>query len=192
MGTEGILTKWWIKVPFQWSSRCCHILNSSADMLTTLRLAVFSEMFIVTSCVIHKMVAGENAVMWHCMLVVGKYVDGCLWCDRSRCFSRTNECDSRRYCCCQWSFYPDIWNYGCWYANAAGLLICREHLLWILPLSLAYRADTHVGVLASGRSGVFNKQNCPLAFWHVLNWSSDISIALVSSSVIPEYLFCTS
>ena len=48
-------------------------------------------------------------------------------------------------------------------------LICREHLFWILSLSLAYRADTHVGGLASGRSGVFNMQNCPLAFWHVLN-----------------------
>ena len=48
-------------------------------------------------------------------------------------------------------------------------LICREHLLWILSLSLAYRADTHVGGLAHGRSGVFNMQNCLLAFWHVLN-----------------------
>ena len=44
------------------------------------------------------------------------------------------------------------------------LLICREHLFCILSLSLAYRADTHVGGLASGRSGVFNIQNCPLAF----------------------------
>ena len=48
-------------------------------------------------------------------------------------------------------------------------LICREHLLWILPLSLAYIADTHVGGLASGRSYVFNMQNCLLAFWHDLN-----------------------
>ena len=48
-------------------------------------------------------------------------------------------------------------------------LICREHLLWILSLSLPYRADTHVGGLESGRSGVLNMQNCPLAFWHVLN-----------------------
>ena len=46
-------------------------------------------------------------------------------------------------------------------------LICREHLFWIL--SLAYRADTHVGRLESGRSGVFNMQNHPLAFWHVLD-----------------------
>ena len=29
-------------------------------------------------------------------------------------------------------------------------LICREHLLWILSLSLAYRDDAHVGGLASG------------------------------------------
>ena len=48
-------------------------------------------------------------------------------------------------------------------------LICKEHLFWILPLSLAYRADTQVGGLISGRSSVFNMQNCPLAFWHVLN-----------------------
>ena len=46
-------------------------------------------------------------------------------------------------------------------------LICREHLFCILSLSLAYRADTHVGGLASGRCGVFNIQNCPLACWHV-------------------------
>ena len=31
-------------------------------------------------------------------------------------------------------------------------LICRKHLFWILSLSLAYRADTHAGGLASGRS----------------------------------------
>ena len=48
-------------------------------------------------------------------------------------------------------------------------LICREFLLWILSLSLAYRADTHVGGLASSRTGMFNMQNCLLAFWHVLN-----------------------
>ena len=48
-------------------------------------------------------------------------------------------------------------------------LICREHLFWILSLSLAYRADTQVGGLASGRSGVFNMQNCLFTFWHVLN-----------------------
>ena len=43
-------------------------------------------------------------------------------------------------------------------------LIHREHLFWILFLSLAYRADMQVGGLASSRSGVFNIQNCPLAF----------------------------
>ena len=41
-------------------------------------------------------------------------------------------------------------------------LICREHLLWMLSLSLAYRADTHIGGLASGRSGVLNIQ---IACW---------------------------
>ena len=48
-------------------------------------------------------------------------------------------------------------------------LICSEHLFWMLSLSLAYKADTQVGGLASGRSGVFKLQNCQLAFWHVLN-----------------------
>ena len=43
-------------------------------------------------------------------------------------------------------------------------LTCREHLFCTLSLSLAYRADTHVGGLASGRNGVFNIQNCPFAF----------------------------
>ena len=31
-------------------------------------------------------------------------------------------------------------------------LTCREHLSWILLLSLVYRADTHVGGLAGSRS----------------------------------------
>ena len=42
--------------------------------------------------------------------------------------------------------------------------ICREHLFWILSLFLVYTADIQVGELASGSSGVFNTQNCPLAF----------------------------
>ena len=49
------------------------------------------------------------------------------------------------------------------------LFICREHFLWILSLFLAYRADTHVGGLTSSKSGMFNMQNCLLAFWHILN-----------------------
>ena len=69
-------------------------------------------------------------------------------------------------------------------------LICSEHLFWMLALSLAYKADTQVGGLANGRSGVFKLQNCLLAFWHVLDWSSEISTALVSSSIMPKYLFC--
>ena len=68
-------------------------------------------------------------------------------------------------------------------------LIHREHLLWILSLSLAYRADTHVGRLASGRSGVFSMQVCLLAFWHVLNCSSDISTALIYQVLCPNTCF---
>ena len=48
-------------------------------------------------------------------------------------------------------------------------LICSEHLFWMLSLSLVYRADTQVGGLANGKSGVFSMQTCLLAFWHVLN-----------------------
>ena len=42
-------------------------------------------------------------------------------------------------------------------------LISREHLFWMLSLSLVYRADTQVGGLLSGRSGVFSMENCLLA-----------------------------
>ena len=49
MGTDGMLTKGLGRVQFQWSSRCCHILNSRDDMLITLRLAVFSDMLTVIS-----------------------------------------------------------------------------------------------------------------------------------------------
>ena len=48
-------------------------------------------------------------------------------------------------------------------------LICSEHLFLMLALSLAYKADIPVGGLVTGRVGVFKLQNCPLAFWHVLN-----------------------
>ena len=42
--------------------------------------------------------------------------------------------------------------------------ISREDLFWILSLFLVYRADIQVAGLTSGSSGVFNTQNCPLAF----------------------------
>ena len=48
-------------------------------------------------------------------------------------------------------------------------LICSEHHFWMLALSLAYKAHTQVGGLASGRRGVFKLQKGPLAFWHILN-----------------------
>ena len=67
-------------------------------------------------------------------------------------------------------------------------LICSEHLFSMLALSLVYKADINVGGFTSGRRGVFKLQNCPLSFWHVLNWSSEISIALVLSCVMPKYL----
>ena len=48
-------------------------------------------------------------------------------------------------------------------------LICSECLFWMLALSLAYKADTQVGGLASGRSSVFKLQKCLLVFWNVWN-----------------------
>ena len=47
-------------------------------------------------------------------------------------------------------------------------LIYNEHLFWMLALSLAYKADTQVGGCQVVEV-VFKLQNCPLAFWHVLN-----------------------
>ena len=67
-------------------------------------------------------------------------------------------------------------------------LICSEHLFLMLALSFAYKADTHIGRFVSGRRGVFELQNCLLACWYVLNWSSEISPALVSSCIMPQYL----
>ena len=60
-------------------------------------------------------------------------------------------------------------------------LICSEHIFSMLAVSLVYKADIHIGGFVSGRRGVFKLQNCPLAFWHVLNWSPEISTTLVSS-----------
>ena len=68
-------------------------------------------------------------------------------------------------------------------------LICSEHLFLMPALSLAYKADIHIGGFVSGSRGVFKLQNYLLAFWHVLNcWSSEISTALVSSCIMPKYL----
>ena len=47
-------------------------------------------------------------------------------------------------------------------------LICRKHLFRILSLSLTYRADTQVGGLPSGRSGVLNMQNYLLACYELI------------------------
>ena len=58
--------------------------------------------------------------------------------------------------------------------------ICSEHLFLMLDLSLVYKAVIHIGGFVRGRRGVFKLQNCPLACWHVLNWSSEISTALIS------------
>ena len=67
-------------------------------------------------------------------------------------------------------------------------LICSEHPLWILALSMAYKAVIHVGGFTNGKRSVFKLQNCPLAFWHVLNSSSGISTTLVLSCVMAKYL----
>ena len=67
-------------------------------------------------------------------------------------------------------------------------LICSEHLFSMLALSLAYKADIHIGGFVSGKRGVFKLQNCLVVFWHVLNWPSEISTALVSSCIMPKYL----
>ena len=48
-------------------------------------------------------------------------------------------------------------------------LICSEHFLLMLALSLVYKAYIQVGGFVSSRWAVFKLQNCPLAFWHVLN-----------------------
>ena len=67
-------------------------------------------------------------------------------------------------------------------------LICSEHLFLMRDLSLVYKADIHVGGLVNSRRVVFKLQNCLLTFWHVLNFSSEISTALVSSCVMPKYM----
>ena len=71
-------------------------------------------------------------------------------------------------------------------------LTLREHLLWILFLSLVWRDDEHVGGLASGKSVVCRIQSCPLALSHIWNCFSEISIALVPPNVMPKYLFSMS
>ena len=48
-------------------------------------------------------------------------------------------------------------------------LICSEHPFLMPALSLAYKADMHIGGFASGKRGEFKLQNSPLAFWHMLN-----------------------
>ena len=116
-----------------------------------------------------------------------KYVDGCLWYDGSRCFSRADKCDSWWHCCGWLSYYPDIRSNRYGMLTLLAFLICNEHLFLMLAFSLVYKAVIYKGGFVSGRRGVFKLQNCPLAFWPVLNWSSVISTALVSSCVMPKH-----
>ena len=57
-------------------------------------------------------------------------------------------------------------------------LICSEHLSLMLAVSLMYNIDIHVDGFVSDRRSVFKLQNCPLALWHALNWSSEIPSCL--------------
>ena len=182
MGIDGILSKWWSLVPFQWSSRCCHTLNSSDEKLITLRLAVLSDMLTVSSWVSWKywdivLQAGGSQRMW--MGVCGMIDLGAS--------------------SGQMSVIPDdtavgaeviIQTFGVIDVGILTLLafpICSEHHFLMLSLSLAHKAVIHVGGLTSGRRGVFKLQNGPLAWWHVLNWSSEISTGLVLSWIMPKY-----
>ena len=81
-----------------------------------------------------------------------------------------------------------FWAIGVGMFTLLAFLICNEHLFSMLALSFVYEGAIHVGGFASGRRGVFKLQNCLLAFSHVLNCSSEISTALVSSYVMPKYL----
>ena len=67
-------------------------------------------------------------------------------------------------------------------------MICSEQLFYMPTLSLVYKADIHIGGFASGKRGMFKLENHPIAFWHVLNCSSRIFTALVSSCIMPKYL----
>ena len=66
-------------------------------------------------------------------------------------------------------------------------LICSEDLVEMLHAFLVYRAVMRDCGFASGWKGVISLQNCPLAFWQVLNWWGDISTAIVSSWVMSRY-----
>ena len=67
-------------------------------------------------------------------------------------------------------------------------LICSEHHFSIPALFFAYIAVIHnVGFTIGGR-GALILQNCPLAFWYVLNCCSKIPTAFVYSYVMPKHL----
>ena len=66
-------------------------------------------------------------------------------------------------------------------------LICKEHQAEILAVFLAYKAVMQDGGFASGWNGVGMVQNCPFGSWQILNCRGKISIAMVSSCVIPRY-----
>ena len=75
-----------------------------------------------------------------------------------------------------------FWAIGVGMVALLVFLICNEHLFSIPTLFFVHIIfDTHDGGLASGWRGALILQNCLLAFWHVLNWSSEISTAFVSS-----------
>ena len=115
-------------------------------------------------------------------------MNGCLWHENSRCFLREDGVTLAGAVAGKEVIIHTFKALGVGILTLLAFLTCKEHLYWILFLSLVQRDDKHIGGLASGNSGVFHIKNCPLAFLHVCNWFSNISIVLVSSSVMPKYL----
>ena len=115
-------------------------------------------------------------------------MNGCLWHENSRCFPGQMSMTPVGAAAGEEVIIHTFGAMGVDILTLLAFLTCMEHLFWVLFLSLAQRDDKDIGGLASGNSGVFCIQNCLLAFLHVWNWFSEISIALVSSNVMPKYL----
>ena len=167
-----MLTKWQSWVPFHLVSRWCHILNSGEEIFMTWRFTVLRGMLIVSSWVSYH---GGKWKCWNVVLHAGG--NGRMW--MGTCVLMNLGASSG-----QMRVIPIDTAVGAQLA----FLICREHLFSIPDLFLAYMAAIHDGGLTSGWRDALILQNCPLAFWHILNWCSKISTAFVSSYVMPKYL----
>ena len=149
-----MLNKWWSWVPFQWSSRCCHILNSGDEIFIMLRLAVLRDMLIVSSWLSH----GGRWKCWDVALQAGSnwrtWMDACVLMNTGASSGQMSIIPVNTAVGAKVSIQT-FGAIGVGMLTLLAFLICSEHLFSMPALSFMYKAAIHVGGFTSDRRGAF-------------------------------------